>query len=203
MSNQRTLTQKHQGIALALVVSVGVIGAILWATTFSKRSELTREPASAPSGKTALAYQEAHGHIKHTRKLLGPLESEIITSDSPKPGETFVIKAVVKSSSDLDHVESKWSIPPGVEVLSGQIEQTFTNLKANEPQELELTLKLISDQNEKIFFQVRSQKNSMHFSHASQFNTLLQSEINKEKRALIERNQEYLNSVHKRHKIFQ
>jgi hypothetical protein len=120
-----------------------------------------------------------HDLLVHTEKVHGPLQAAVEqVGPSASVGETFVLRASVLASENLSDVEYQWGIPKGVEVVNGALNGKLDSVTANQPAQLEITLRKLVASNQKIHFNAKSTPAVGYgFSDTAQFNTELQEMI--------------------------
>jgi len=125
-----------------------------------------------------------HSHhsslIKHTTKLKSSLQAELhLTSPAPEEkGDEFSLLAEVSSQSLMQDVNVKWVLPEGVELVRGSKTQTIAALTGGEVEQIAVTLKQLSDQNEQIHLKLYGQEGQgLASSQVLQFNSFKQAEI--------------------------
>lgn len=210
MSKRPTLDSAKK-LALApagrVAISLCLAAFALASLPIDKKSPIseTRSPASFLSGKSMKLQAQQAPILKHSHKLRGPLQVVIHTLGAPpeRSGDTFTLEARVVSQRDLEQTQGHWVIPNGVEIVQGSSKVTFTQLKAKQEQTVRIVLKQLSGENQKIHFKVRSILGSTAFSDASQFNSLSQIHIDKEKFLLKQRANENIRSSKNRLKVFE
>lgn len=139
----------------------------------------TRAPASVSKHEMLVADLRPHDLLVHTEKVHGPLQAAVEqVGPSASVGETFVLRASVLASENLSDVEYQWGIPKGVEVVNGALNGKLDSVTANQPAQLEITLRKLVASNQKIHFNAKSTPAVGYgFSDTAQFNTELQEMI--------------------------
>jgi hypothetical protein len=149
---------------------------------------VNRRPAAAAFGKKA-PLDEVHAALfRHTEKIHGPVETQIVPIGAAKAeaGQVFVLKGVISASENLTDVDFKWSIPEGVEVINGALSGRLSQVRAERPAEVELTLKALGDINRQVHLLASGSHGGARFADTAQYNTTLQEEIRSAREALAE-----------------
>lgn len=136
----------------------------------------SRGPASVGALATSKAYvlnSKTGQYIRHTEKLSGPVGVDL-KMDSARPsqvGDVMVMRGVITAADALERVDYQWSLPDGVEVVSGETDGAILGMKAGEVREVTLTVKSGSMENEQIHIMVKGDSPAMHFAQSAQYNT--------------------------------
>lgn len=154
------------------------------------------------SKKETLGQTKASLH-NHTHKLRGPLSASIqMASNKPEnAGDVFSLRGLVESTVELQKIDFQWSLPEGVEVVSGEIQGQLDSVSPDSPKELIILLKTLSGENHRIHFVVKGSEKNSSFADSAQYNTLHQERINESKRELLKSTEAYAEQVQKT-KIF-
>lgn len=144
-------------VGIVALLAVAVIG---WRARLSEIHE--KERLLGPFLKPGL---------HHTEKIRGPLNVaiELLHDD----GETVRLRGVITSRRALDEVEFAWSLPVGVELISGELESTL-RLARGEPYVVDLVVKKLSNNNQQIHFHAQSSAGGARFGDTAQYNTEVQ-----------------------------
>ncbi len=107
--------------------------------------------------------------LRHTEKLRGPIEVRL-ESASPR-GETFALRGVISTKQGLIDVEYTWSVPDGLEVVRGQLKGRVAALSAEQPAQLEITLRVVGTGNQQVHLLAGATRGGVHFAESAQYNT--------------------------------
>lgn len=172
--------------------------AIVFATNRAQEAaHLPNKSSRAPASLVTLEKERILGPFKvapilrHTQKLHGPLSVRIDLA-SPTPaeiGEVFVLRGSVFSKEDLQNVEFVWSVPPGLEVINGQLNGTLNLVSAAQARELEVTLRKTTTDNVQVHLMVNGSRNDIGFADSAQYNTEVQTMLYGEKKDLDKSNE--------------
>ncbi len=149
----------------------------------------TRSPASLGPSVKAKSFALSKGDVlKHTKKLRGPLSAKVALRGAKpeEPGDTFVLVGEILSESNLSEVTYEFNLPADVELINGVVKGKIQNIVANEPREIELTLKQNAFDNKQIHLVASGSKGGMIFADSAQFNTLLEEQFRTSQKELLE-----------------
>lgn len=140
-----------------------------------------------------------------TSKLLPPFEVALSKRDNGPAmvGERFTLDALITTTKSLDVLEYKWILPVGVQItgdqlLRGQISQ----ISPRQPAQISAEFISSSEVNEKIHLEVWVPGQASPLAQTAQFNTLDQEQLDRERKALAERNNEYISNQTEEIKTF-
>ncbi len=148
--------------------------------------------AAAKSKKPPIPSPEKAPAHKHTHKLSGPLNSSIeLVGTAPAAGDIFVLKGVVVSASPSENVEFKWLLPEGVELVNGEASGEIASLTPDKPFEVQVTLRHVSDSNERVHLQVNGAAGTQKFGNTAQYNTLTEKLLESSRKELLKSTEEH------------
>lgn len=149
---------------------------------------LKREPSSVESVhlktiKMEKLNPESKNHPVHTNKLRGPVNISIqALEEGPKQqGDVYRLRLIVEASVHLDFLDYKWSVPAGVEVISGDLNGQFHNLEAGQVQYVDVDFRSLSGKNEQIHALISKQMDGYEFAEVAQFNTVFETYLGRDK----------------------
>ncbi len=127
--------------------------------------------------RTPVAHKK-HKYLRATHKISIPLKVHI-TSDTKNatPGEPFTLTGHVNTHKQLKNVHISWALPKGVELLKGSLDYFVNEVSKNNPHSSELVLVSTVEKNLRIHFRAKGRG---HYSATAQYNTTLQTQINRE-----------------------
>lgn len=102
----------------------------------------------------------------------------------------YVLEAEINSVTDTEEVQYTWLLPPGVDLVSGQIEGSLADLKAFEKKSVRIELKNHRRDNQQIHLHVFKTLNRENVGFMAQFNTLMNSDKDPKDTRLSEKSQE-------------
>lgn len=145
-----------------------------------------RGPSSERASTKAPLVLRQKVDLPHTDKLRGPLEAtiEMISEPPMKKDDTFVVRGLVSTSEPLKNVKMKWSLPEGVELVSGAKENLISAITPEQPYIAELTLRQVSEENAQIHLLVNATNRRTKFGDSAQYNTLTQGQLDAERKDL-------------------
>jgi hypothetical protein len=146
----------------------------------------SRQPASY-SHKEALLGEPKPAGLKHTHKIRGPLRATVNLASAPieKIGDVFVLFGSIESSQDLTDVEYKWALPDGVELVNGEATGTISFLNADQPYQVQISLKAKDLDNQQVHLLTAGAKNGIRFADSIQYNTLIDPVVHANKEAML------------------
>jgi len=124
--------------------------------------------------------------IAHTEKLRGPLsvKLEMVGPRPQQVGDVFVIRGTLATRRDLNSASFTWTIPPGLEIVNGELSGTVQTLNADQPAHVELTLRKLTAENRQVHLMASSSLNNMRFGDSSLYNTDMQDLLTSKKAIL-------------------
>lgn len=175
----------------------------------------SRTPASEDneihlkSLKQEILKGEVGGRHVHTEKLRGPLR---VAFDAPKSleapaaGDILRLNAHVVALSESGSIRVRWSLPEGVELVSGVVEEVIS-VTPGESLELSLEVRLLTGDNRQIHLHVDGGDGASVFGEVAQYNTvfegMLQADAESKAEALQKLNAEQENSGSPLFKVFE
>ena len=114
--------------------------------------------------------------FRHTEKTHGPINAAIeLVGDRPsKPGDIFVLKALLQSDLPLENVDFKWSLPKGLVVINGETKGRIVALQPGLPVEMQITLKTQTGEDHLVGLMAAASRGGTRFAEAAQYSTLLE-----------------------------
>ena len=162
----------------SIVMFVSLL-AISFAANRAQESTVTalRTPASVSMHKEITLLEKPL--LKHTHKGRGPLSAtvELLGAAPVTAGDVFVLRGTVLSESDLGDVEFTWTLPAGVEIVNGEMSSVISYLGEGKPYLVEITLRQLSAENERVALRVRGKEDGMKFGDTAFYHTLDQQEL--------------------------
>ena len=185
------------------VLFIGVVALTLATQQADNNISNARHPSTL-SKKELLLGEVKTPLLRYTQKIHGPLESRIqlLGAIPEKAGDVFVLKGQVISSQSLRDVEFKWSIPAGLEVVTGTSNGFISILNADQPAEVQITLRTLASENYQVHLITAAANNGVRFAESAQFNTLLQPMLDASKEALLRSTEKAAGEEPKHLKIF-
>lgn len=155
-----------------------------------------RSLASVPNKKSVHTHNEYERSlpIRHTEKLLAPVVIMIkpTSNVASEPGDEFELEVMVKSRYNLSSLETEWIVPEGVELKSGSLKDTLYSMAADEVRSIHAVFHQVSDKNQQIHFRVKSLDSNLPFGASTQYNSIIQGDIDESVAALEERARKYM-----------
>lgn len=110
----------------------------------------------------------------HTSKVTLPISVNIISpnEESLDPGTAMTLTGTISSYRGLKGLVYSWSLPEGVQLVSGSLNGNISNLKANDEKHFSIAISVEDYSNRQIHFKVKSLDRKMRFSKTAQYNTL-------------------------------
>lgn len=152
---------------------------------------------SSQSGKQ-MAFQEESlaSRLNITGKLHSNLNLKVrpTNEDKYEAGKDLSLIAELSSDTRLQNINLSWSLPADITLVSGELNTTILELKPNQTQKIEITIRGSSIENSRLFLQASLNENGIHFKEIAQYNTVFQKQMEEEKAALAERTKESVTS---------
>lgn len=156
----------------------------------------TRTPASEDneihlkSVKQEILKGESGDRHVHTEKLRGPLRVSFDapkSTEAPAAGDIVRLNAHIIAQSESAAVRVRWSLPTGIELVSG-VREEIINLASGESRQVSLEVRLLTGDNRQIHLHVDGSEGGMVFGEVAQYNTvfehMLQSDAESKAEAL-------------------
>ncbi len=186
MSNDNTVKKFSLRQPLLLVFGMMAISyvSVVEDGTMPYRDIAMVKPISKMDTLKPIHKHELH---KHMHKLRGPMSVQwnLIGEQPVASGDTFELEATFTTDEYLETVKAQLVIPPGVQLIQGSKNFEVGQLKTDEPQKIRFVFKQNSTRNEQIHLVATGSKGHIKFSDTTQFNTLLEPVIKKEKETLL------------------
>ena len=160
--------------------SIGLFGSfVAIAFAANHAGEYSGAPrARGPAAIATMQKEERLGEFKslsggrHTEKIRGPLSVTLeMIGTPPAVGETFVVRGTINSRRALTSANFAFSIPADVEVINGQVSGTVTNVDADQPAAVELTLRKLTSSSARVHFLANSEMGEIGFGDVAQLDT--------------------------------
>ena len=111
-------------------------------------------------------------------KVKGHMQVSVELLDNFEEDAPFRLKALVTSKVPVDYADVKWTLGPGVEMLTGSEENVLYNLNAKTPAEDEVTLQKTPDGlPARVFFQVSYEKDGKVFAQTGYYSSKHQTTV--------------------------
>jgi hypothetical protein len=146
----------------------------------------TRGPASiaAMQKESKLGAFKIADQIRHTEKLHGPLSIHLeMLGAKPEVGDTFVMRGTITSRKPLPEANFQWTVPNGLEVVNGALTGTVNGVSADQPANIEITLRKLTSDNAQVHLMANSVLGNARFGDSTQYNTDVQSLLVKSAKA--------------------
>jgi hypothetical protein len=145
-------------------------------------------------GKTKLSNE--HSHLHHTMKLGQTLNLKIKgNSTPPQNGQEFQLTGVLTSTQKVNRIRLQWSLPPGVALVSGDLEQEVLNITPGNEKTFHITLRSETEKNQQIHLKAEYQAGKTNIGAVAQYNTKDGESIKKANQKLFERQKSYRHNM--------
>jgi hypothetical protein len=168
------------GCALRLaIICTGILGvafAAHYAMSSKDRARIRKEFTSQPR----------KSEIQHTDKVHGPVEATIalVGNASSRVGDTFTLEATVVARNVVEGARFRWNIPAGLALVSGSADGQIHQVAPNSDFKTQITLRQLSNDNERVHFAVDGRDGGRTFASVSQYNSVLEETLKSQKRAV-------------------
>lgn len=188
-------------LALIVISAAGLAAGVMLLSS-SRDTKARRHISSidfvTSKKKEILGKRSPFAKLRHTTKLSSPIRVSLTSStEVVSANESFTLTATLATKQNLDNVVVEWSLPESIEIVSGARKVTLSELKAHQPETIEIRLVSRSSENQQIHVAAKAEKGSTKFSEIAQFNTVSGPDIAKSKLELLNRSRAYMDKYHK------